>query len=443
MASSMTALLFGLSVASAIAVGPQSPGTQKLCSGLPAQLAYPVANNSLILSYCSSNYPLGPVTTTYTAPTSTVLTTVATESPITTVTTDTLTATADATTELTTDVTTTTSVVSSTITENEIATSTVFTTTTTTTTTTINQFGKRDGLRQKRTTGVAPSVTPSKKKCSSVYPSSSASSSSSVYPSSSEFSTTSESSTASGSSTTVASSSATYSHIPPKPEESQLSSLLSYASSIIGEVCTCIETPQTSTISSTPLATSTVTATSTSSATASETVTTTPVVTSVIQSTDVIITTDVALTTSTSTTTTTVTRTSTATVTTFYSYPTCQPGSDFTNPGAGGCSANCYCDSSVSGNSVCDDALACGQTCDRDSDCPGGQFCLTGGYFATCPNGRTCASSASCTSTYSPAKLMFARAMGMPEVGAESMEKRESKVELVAPVRVGLVAKFP
>ncbi|KAK9416010.1 hypothetical protein SUNI508_09970 [Seiridium unicorne] len=271
----------------------------------------------------------------------------------------------------------------------------------------------------KRTTEAAPSSASSKKHCSSIYPSTIQSS------------------------TTAASSSATSSQYPSYSHKSQLSSLLSQASSIIGQVCTCLETPQTSVTSSTPLATSIVTATSTSSATASETVTTTPVVTSIIQTTDVVVVTDLTSTTSTSTSTTTITSTSTVTATTFYTYPTCQPRSEYSSPGAGGCSSNCYCDASVSGYSVCDTAYQCGQNCDSDSDCPGGQFCLSGGYFTSCTNGRTCASSTSCSSTYSAAKLMFERAMGMPEVGAEPMGKRDSETESVAPVRVGLFAPFP
>ncbi|KAF3016515.1 hypothetical protein E8E14_011261 [Neopestalotiopsis sp. 37M] len=278
---------------------------------------------------------------------------------------------------------------------------------TVTSTYTTNQFGKRNLL-------VTPSATPSKTKCSSVYPST-------IEPSTS-------------SQTTVAS--ATYSQ-PAKSRSVALSDLLTQASSVVSEICACIETPQTVTISTTPVETTTVTATSTTEIAESASVTTTPTVTSVSSTTDVVITSDISTITDASTSTTTTTTTSTVTVTEVYSYPTCQPGSSYTDLGAGGCSSNCYCDSSVSGYAVCDTAAACGSNCNSDSDCPGGQFCLSGGYFATCTNGRTCASSEGCTSSFSAKKLMRS-AMGMPEMDSQPMERSEA-----APVRVGVLAPFP
>ncbi|KAH7038339.1 uncharacterized protein B0I36DRAFT_346327 [Microdochium trichocladiopsis] len=213
MARRLLFLLSALPLASTAAVEPRA-FTYNACSGAAAVIASIFAKSPDALAYCSSKYPVPALTSTVTAPASTS-TVKSTKTDSTTVTTTTITITAQQATVTTTQFTTSTTTIRST---------TTFTSVMTVTATSTSTFTTNSPNPQKRTAAQLASDVQ-----------------------------------AGG--------------IPNKPraQKSALKDLLSYASSIVAQVCTCIEVPKTVTVRSTPAATTTGTTTTTTSITASAT----------------------------------------------------------------------------------------------------------------------------------------------------------------------------
>jgi hypothetical protein len=76
------------------------------------------------------------------------------------------------------------------------------------------------------------------------------------------------------------------------------------------------------------------------------------------------------------------------------------------NQGAGGCSANCFCDVRKQQPvgvdfqyGICNVAFSCGASCQSDGDCPSGQACAAGAAIAVCPGGSSCVDYSPCSSS--------------------------------------------
>ncbi|KAM7210041.1 hypothetical protein V8F06_014576 [Rhypophila decipiens] len=313
------------------------------CSGIPKIIGDSLSGYPPAQSYCSSKYPLSPVTSTVTAPrpTVTLFNTVST-----TVATTVTTATAPPVTAYVTVLATATQTVA-TITDTDLTTTTS-TELTTSTFTTVVPLKKRSV--DKRNGRPRPTHT---------------------------------------------------------PQASVWSSLLAQASVVVASACTCLETRPTVVVTTTPAPASvTLTAktslTKTNTVTVTPTVTVFVTQTTTLSVTVSTTTTSVV----TEVTTSTAVATATATATGLVRGPSCDnPNSP--QPGQGGCSDNCFCDLRSNGPGslgVCDNSASCLGACTTDADCPDGQACSNGGFFSGCPGGASCVSYVQCTSTYQPSK---------------------------------------
>jgi hypothetical protein len=117
-----------------------------------------------------------------------------------------------------------------------------------------------------------------------------------------------------------------------------------------------------------------------------------------------------------------------------YSPPPCNnPGTD--RAGAGGCSTDCFCDTSVETNTgICDnqaDVALCENACDADADCGTGRSCITTTNIQFNCGTAVCILNGVCTSTVSKRDLF---GFGAGDFGGRRMGKRVDggrKIELL------------
>jgi hypothetical protein len=106
--------------------------------------------------------------------------------------------------------------------------------------------------------------------------------------------------------------------------------------------------------------------------------------------------------------------------------------------GVGGCSNNCFCDSSASGGAVCTDSTQCAQSCNSDADCSTGNFCTDRQDAVDACGSKICESYTDCSSTYSPTQKRGVAAL---------FDRGESVVaerfRHVAAIRARWAEKFP
>jgi hypothetical protein len=114
--------------------------------------------------------------------------------------------------------------------------------------------------------------------------------------------------------------------------------------------------------------------------------------------------------------------------------PPCNnPGTDA--PGAGGCSIDCYCDTSVTTNTgICDntaDRALCSNACSTDADCGTGRSCITTVNIQGNCGSAVCILNGVCTSSVSKRDLF---GFGAGDFGGRRMSKRVDggrKIELL------------
>ncbi|UPX21042.1 uncharacterized protein EKO05_0011248 [Ascochyta rabiei] len=175
------------------------------------------------------------------------------------------------------------------------------------------------------------------------------------------------------------------------PTSDKWKSILSQASAFVGAVCTCIEKPKTTSVTTTP----TVTATTTATTTVSITTTSTASVVATISTTE----------TNTVTTTTTVTATATVTAAPKPDYNQCSGSNTFCAN-----SESCVCYPTTDNVGECStNGGSCGQPCNTGADCPNSRCvtqCRYSGYAGGCTPDNDLLR---CRTSSTSARLLFAR----------------------------------